>query len=59
MKKTILTLTAMFIAVNVFAQTEQNEETRMQKEILKTFHITIGVFELIWSSPFLQCFPRP
>ena len=38
MKKIILTLTAMFIAVNVFAQTEQNEETRMQKEILKTFH---------------------
>lgn len=38
MKKIFLTLAAMFIAVNVFAQTEQNEETRMQKEILKTFH---------------------
>ena len=38
MKKTILTLTAMIIAVNVFAQTEQNEKTRMQKEIFKTFH---------------------
>ncbi len=28
----------MIIAVNVFAQTEQNEKTRMQKEIFKTFH---------------------